>query len=146
MDISITPIVCNEQIQLVLSYFRDYFPSLQDDDVRFQKIAEKITEYGHFLLATADGNAVGFAAFYANDIQSNTAILTLIAIKQEYRKFGIGSRLLHEVFAVSAEVGMQKIRLEVRHDNLPAIAFYQKNGFWVDNSSDNIFTTMVKIL
>jgi ribosomal protein S18 acetylase RimI-like enzyme len=41
---------------------------------------------------------------------------------------------------------MEKIRLEVYNDNLPAIGFYKKNGFEIEGGHTEKGFYMVKIL
>ena len=55
-----------------------------------------------------------------------------IAVKNEYRRQGIGQCLFDEMLQGCADMGISKILLDVRAGNVPAIGFYEKNGFSVD--------------
>ena len=55
-----------------------------------------------------------------------------IAVKNEYRRQGIGQRLFDEMAEGCRNMRVTKILLDVRAGNVPAIGFYEKNGFSVD--------------
>ncbi len=80
----------------------------------------------------------------AKDIDSNKVIgyggvwlmydagnITNIAIHPQYRREGIGSKLLDLLTDICMERGMETITLEVRVSNLPAKTLYETNGFLV---------------
>ena len=58
----------------------------------------------------------------------DTDILS-IAVKPEYRRFGIGDRLMENLFESAEKNNVENIFLEVRRSNIPAISLYEKNGF-----------------
>ena len=55
-----------------------------------------------------------------------------IAVKKEFRRQGIGQQLFDEMVRGCNEMGVSRILLDVRAGNVPAISFYEKNGFAVD--------------
>lgn len=58
----------------------------------------------------------------------DTADIYSVAVSSEYRKKGVGKRLLEEFFsALPNEV--HNVCLEVRESNIPAIKLYEKLGF-----------------
>lgn len=52
-----------------------------------------------------------------------------IAVHSDYRRRGIGEKLIMELESKLAERGSRSLSLEVRCSNAPAIALYQKLGF-----------------
>lgn len=58
-----------------------------------------------------------------------------IIVQDEYRKQGIGSKLLNEVEKIS----VKNITLEVRESNIAAINFYKKNGFKISTIRKNYY-------
>lgn len=52
-----------------------------------------------------------------------------LAVLPEYRKRGLGRRLLEMVLQVARKMGIEKALLEVRRGNSPAIALYRSSGF-----------------
>ena len=54
-----------------------------------------------------------------------------IAVKEEYRRFGIAGVLLQEMFKVLRERGIVSVHLEVRQSNHDAIKLYEKFGFMI---------------
>ena len=78
-----------------------------------------------FIVAEADGELVGYLL---GNILMDEARVLLIAVKDEKRRRGIGTRLLNEyIDSVRGRVSM--VRLEVRASNLAAQTFYFKLGF-----------------
>lgn len=59
----------------------------------------------------------------------DTADLCNIVVAEPYRGRGIAERLLHESFCLCREMGVERVLLEVRESNLPAIKLYEKLHF-----------------
>lgn len=68
-------------------------------------------------VARLNKDIVGYIIVYGDDIIS-------IAVKEPYRRAGVGGKLLKSVLATKTEVF-----LEVRETNAQAISFYKKHGF-----------------
>ena len=71
---------------------------------------------------------VGFINFWvvAGEVQLNG-----IAVKREFRRLGIGDRLLAAMAGMAVREGAIAATLEVRASNSAAIKLYEKNGFVV---------------
>jgi ribosomal-protein-alanine N-acetyltransferase len=77
-----------------------------------------------FLVGVLDGSMVGYAVVERRRDYNH---LVSIAVHSDYRRKGIGSRLL-----LALEEGLEvrkTIRLEVRRSNLAALGFYRRHGF-----------------
>lgn len=66
-----------------------------------------------------------------------------IAVSSEYRRNGIGSRLLNSLRKVLSEQNVRCIWLEVRESNHSAIDFYRKHGFVVEAKRPNFYSNPV---
>lgn len=55
-----------------------------------------------------------------------------IAVAEDVRRKGVGDALFSYLLDVCQEKSLERILLEVRAGNQPAIAFYKKNGFETD--------------
>ena len=62
-----------------------------------------------------------------------------IAVNQKERRKGIGQSLFSHSLQVCREKNITKILLDVRESNLPAIRFYEKNGFKKDGIRKNYY-------
>ena len=89
-----------------------------------------------FAAALEDEKAVTLSAFCGDILCGfitgvyllDTADIYSVAVSVDYRKKGVGKRLLEEFFsALPNEV--QAVNLEVRESNSPAIKLYEKTGF-----------------
>ena len=78
-----------------------------------------------FIVAEEDGEIVGYLL---GTLLMDEARILLIAVKDKYRRRGIGSRLAKE-YIESVRGRASMIRLEVRTSNLAAQTFYFKLGF-----------------
>ena len=83
-------------------------------------------DYNHLLVEEMDGRVVGYI-IYA-DIQGDAELLR-IAVDKRYRRMGIGNKLMKDMISELVDAGTDRISLEVRAHNLPAIALYKKYGF-----------------
>ena len=55
--------------------------------------------------------------------------ITNVAVDEKDRGRGVGQALLKEAFKCAKRKGLEKIFLEVRESNVPAIELYKKTGF-----------------
>jgi len=80
-----------------------------------------------FLVADLHHKLIGFLV--AVSVSKKSAKLLMLATREQYRKQGVGSELLTVLFHTLEQQRINKIELEVRTTNIPAIQFYQKHGF-----------------
>ncbi|MGI6349238.1 MAG: GNAT family N-acetyltransferase [Eubacteriales bacterium] len=59
----------------------------------------------------------------------NALYLDRLAVHVEYARKGTGTKALHSALSLAKHQGAVALRLFVAESNLPAIAFYRKNGF-----------------
>jgi predicted GNAT family N-acyltransferase len=76
----------------------------------------------HFL-ATVDGKAVGTARIV---MRRGSAKIGRMAVLKQFRRNGVGARLLQRAVAVTRHLGARKIYL---HAQVPVIGFYERVGF-----------------
>lgn len=75
---------------------------------------------------TKDDKVVGYCIFTA---PCEDCELLRIAVDKDYRKCGIGHRLMKEMIRMCVEDNGEKIFLEVRESNDAAISMYESLGF-----------------
>ena len=78
------------------------------------------------LVAELDGIIVSYVGAESVLDESNVGN---IVTHREYRGRGIATELFKALLAELMEKGIRKLFLEVEHDNVPAIALYEKLGF-----------------
>lgn len=76
--------------------------------------------------ARCAGQMVGYSLM---QVVQDEAELLRIAVLADFRRAGIGRRLLSEVIATAIAADCQRLLLEVRATNQAAIALYQQAGF-----------------
>ena len=69
---------------------------------------------------------VGFTVFFT--IYEVCELMNL-AVRPDARRAGIGGALLQTCLRQAAEAGAERVLLEVREHNAPAVALYEKYGF-----------------
>ncbi|MBR1867766.1 MAG: ribosomal protein S18-alanine N-acetyltransferase [Clostridia bacterium] len=80
------------------------------------------------LVDEREGKVVGYiGATYCID----EAEITLVAVDEPYRRKGIATSLLNELFSVLKERSVERVLLEVRRSNYYAQKCYVKAGFSV---------------
>lgn len=82
--------------------------------------------YATMLVAEEDGAPVGYICLR---YLFEEAEITNIAVRNDYRRRGIGEMLIDAAVAFCKEIYCESIGLEVRETNAPAIALYEKKGF-----------------
>jgi len=91
------------------------------------RMAALIRERETMALVACDGALLhGFAVMQFGDTEGH---LTLLSVQPAQRHRGIGRRLIEWLAASARVAGITSIRLELRADNVSAMAFYQRLGF-----------------
>jgi len=109
----------------------------QDFRIDFDKQLAGITKLFHsqgkeLLVAKHEGEVVGMITMqrlissaegdYIGQIED-------LVVKDDYRKMGVGSRLINKIRAIAQEYGYKRIQLAADEDNANALRFYTRRGF-----------------
>ena len=97
-----------------------------------------------FVLSNIANNVPQFVALSGNDVvgwcdispmrrEGFTHCGTLgMGVREDFRRLGIGTRLLEQTIGEAREMGLERIELEVFASNAAAIKLYEKAGFVVE--------------
>lgn len=96
--------------------------------------AEHLASIAHssdalMLLAKKEGRIIGEATLRRHPRRMSHRGNFSVAVSREFWNAGVGRRLAESVFCFARENGYEIIDLEVRCDNLRAIALYERLGF-----------------
>ena len=80
-----------------------------------------------FCVGAYDGDRL--IGVIAVTLSMDFADIESVVTKAEFRRKGVADELMAYAFKKVKETGVNKILLEVRAGNLPAIALYKKHGF-----------------
>lgn len=82
------------------------------------------------------GRFIALGAFYDKLIGVITLSVSFedadvegVVVKREFRKNGVATKLFDLAEKTVKEKGVSRLLLEVREGNIPAVSFYQKQGF-----------------
>jgi ribosomal-protein-alanine N-acetyltransferase len=101
----------------------------------------------HYLIVRAGGDAVAYGGMW---LMVDEAHVTTFAVRPDWRRRGIGARLLLELLSLAGAVGARVATLEVRLSNRAARALYGRFGFrpvgirpryYSDNGEDALIMT-----
>jgi [ribosomal protein S18]-alanine N-acetyltransferase len=79
-----------------------------------------------YLVARSDGRVVGYGGIW---LMADEAHITTFAVDPDWRRRGIGERLLLALLDLAIARNAHEATLEVRLSNLPARRLYEKYGF-----------------
>lgn len=79
-----------------------------------------------FCVAEYKGAVIGYCGMYT---AADEGEITNVAVTAAFRKKGAGSRILAYAIEQAADMGIERIYLEVRRSNEPAQRLYRKYGF-----------------
>lgn len=88
------------------------------------------------LAAEKGGKLAGYMLVYAVDKEAEIA---RIAVGKEYRRQGVGSRLLQKLESLCQERHIHKLLLDVRESNDGARSFYKEKGFVEDGIRQSFY-------
>jgi len=80
-------------------------------------------------IETDDSAEARICGFLVTRVVAGEAELLNMAVDREYRRKGLGSKLLAAAANEAAEQQAKRMYLEVRASNLAAISFYERHGF-----------------
>lgn len=89
------------------------------------------------LIALADETPIGYAIFFpyfASFRGQRGFYLEDIYLKPDFRRFGLGEKMLREIAKIGKENGLTRIDFQVLKHNQNAINFYKKLGAIEDES------------
>ncbi|MBM4408056.1 MAG: ribosomal-protein-alanine N-acetyltransferase [Chloroflexi bacterium] len=79
-----------------------------------------------YVVARVDGRVVGYAGMW---LMVDEAHITTFAVDPDWRRQGVGERLLVALLDLAGARAAREATLEVRLSNLPARRLYEKYGF-----------------
>lgn len=82
--------------------------------------------YAHYIVARLDGVIVGYGGMW---VILDEAHVTNIAVHPEYRRLGIGKRVLVDLMERARSRSATRMTLEVRKSNSAAQSLYEQMGF-----------------
>lgn len=101
---------------------KSFKESLERDDTLFLVCEEQIVSKNVAVSAAV----TGYIGMYLSFDEGN---ITNVAVSPSYRKKGYGEALVSAAKEIAKEMQIEKIFLEVRVSNIPAISLYEKMGF-----------------
>ncbi|MGP6140653.1 GNAT family N-acetyltransferase [Jeotgalibaca sp. A127] len=98
-------------------------------DVEFDEVFGQMYQYA---LVAADSKDKGIATLRINYIDDKTAKLERVSVIPQYQGKGIGTSLLQRTEDELRKLSVEKILI---HSFEPAVDFYLKNGYTIDEST-----------
>jgi ribosomal-protein-alanine N-acetyltransferase len=113
-----------------LSFLTPWPPEAFQQEVRHNRLAR-------YLVARQGGAVVGYAGVW---LMVDEAHITTFAVHPDWRRQGIGRRLLLAVLRVAEELRARRMTLEVRVSNLAAQELYRTHGFEIAGRRERYYT------
>lgn len=109
----------------------------QDFEIDYDKQLAGITKLYHstgkdLLVAKHEGSVVGMVTMQRLISSAEGDFVGQIedlVVKEDYRKMGVGSRLVNKMRAIAEEYGYKRIQLAADEANANALRFYTRRGF-----------------
>ncbi|MDX7998859.1 GNAT family N-acetyltransferase [Xenorhabdus sp. Reich] len=106
----------------------EFTPPL-NNKINITLYARKLIEKALFFYTADKEKILSCCAMYANDYNTLTAYLSILAVHPSCRNSGIANKLLLQAENKLKKDNFKKISLEVYKNNKIAIKLYEKNGF-----------------
>jgi ribosomal protein S18 acetylase RimI-like enzyme len=89
-----------------------------------------------FLLASVNGQPLGYICGSAH---ARTGHIVRLAVRQDVRRHGIGTRLMHDALAWLSQRGVRSLSLNTQAENSQSQAFYRALGFYRVQSPSSVY-------
>ncbi len=102
----------------------------EEKDSPKKKYVDRLKEKNS-IFAEVDGKLAGFVGLRQGHKKraKHTAELGPLYVRKEFRRMGLGKKLLDFAFKKAKKKGVEKVKLWVNTANKPAVAFYKRAGF-----------------
>lgn len=80
----------------------------------------------HYIVIRSDEKIVAYGGYWHSVDQAD---ITNVAVDPDYRREGLGSKVMSYMIDEAKQLGVCNMALEVRKSNDAAIALYEKHGF-----------------
>lgn len=113
----------------MIKLLAEYEKASKEVTVNLQQMLEE-TNYFNFLVAEKNSEIVGIALYYHiySTWKGKSLYLEDLIVREDYRKQGIGSLLMDEIFKIASLEKCKRIKWQVLDWNTPAVNFYKKMG------------------
>jgi len=92
-----------------------------------ERVARNLAQHETLVLTARDGKRL--AGFAIMQFGEDRAHLSLLAVRPDYQRQGVGRRMLEWLTESALTAGIATIHLELRETNLGARRFYLEQGF-----------------
>jgi len=121
--------ISQKQIQ---TYFENNFDVLSEmfDRVDLIEFSMKLSLNAKHFYLFQQGEVAGFLAAYFNDMENKVAYISTVSLFPQFQGQGLGGAMLDEACCYAKKNGFKVVRLQVRRNNVGALRFYIKHGFF----------------
>ena len=99
---------------------------------------EKSNGLAEYVIAVYDGEYIGYMGFHC---VAGEASVTNICVAPSWRRKGLGELLMTKCIGLAKEKGAERMLLEVRNQNIPALRLYEKFGFYRTGLRKNYYSS-----
>jgi [ribosomal protein S18]-alanine N-acetyltransferase len=124
-----------EDIPAVLEIERGSFNTPWPPEAFTQELSHN--RMARYLVARQGGAVVGYAGVW---LMVDAAHITTFAVHPDWRRQGVGRRLMYALLLVATEMRAARMTLEVRVSNLAAQALYRGHGFEIAGRRERYYT------
>jgi ribosomal-protein-alanine N-acetyltransferase len=121
--------LCWWELEEVQALERDLFGADGWTPAQFWSELARVPESRWYVAARVSGQVVGYAGVF---VVGSQADVQTVAVDRSMQGRGIGRQLVEALADHAARRGATVLHLEVRADNEPALALYERMGFAVD--------------
>lgn len=127
-----------KEVGILFDLYRQFYKYKSNVHESTNYISERISnnESIIFLALTENNNSAGFVQLYETFGSLHLGkiiILYDLYVKEEFRKHGIGKKLMAKSEEYAKSIGAKGIELSTAKDNLSAQSLYEKIGYIRDN-------------
>ena len=112
------------------------FPIPLSQKISLREYAEKIIEFGEIVVALEKNTLKGLAIGYTENLKGNSAYISVVGVKKEFRGSGIGKKVVQKFIEICRQKKIKSVNLYTHKSNKAAIKMYKALGFKENSLSE----------
>lgn len=128
----VTDEILESELYNFLESINSDFPIPLNQKTDLREYVEKVIKFGEIVAFQEENILKGLAIGYIENLKDNSAYISVVGVKKEFRGNGIGKKVVQKFIEICKEKNIKSVNLYTHKSNETAIKMYKALGFSED--------------